>query len=689
MNVLGLHFGRDAGAAVVRDGRVICHIARDRHVRVEHAMTLDLATIERALQTAKINAVDLDFCAITSTQHVELIIDQPNRLAIKLSRHPNDTISSTLERVISQRGASLEKMLKGTLLATVYDESGESSTRQKDYRRFLPEHRTKPRTAFHATGWLEDYVSVVGWDRKATLEQISATNAAAVATSPELRQGFHLPVTVELEGVHIPAAFVHHQLCHAASSFFRSGLSRALVMTHDSFSSSSTYQSGMFYYGDGQHLTPFSPHHLAIGALYENVAHMLGLTDGDPAIDLMSLASQGHPRLFDRRFVGNLHDVGARFNGPYAGAWFDLCRERARAQGYDLGPARVKERAIEPINADIAASTQKLFEETMLAAVEALWGLARSSGIATDSLCLGGSAALNAASNSRIARESPFTRISVSAGCDDSGLAIGAALAAYHNVLDQPRPAMDQHELNSAYLGMTYDDKEIGPALKDRDRTISIQATSSAPESAARDLAAGKIVGWFEGRSEIGPFALGHRAILGDPRHESTVEQINRIAGRASWQKLGAAVLETEVNDWFGAGPSVASAGLFSGYVRGAAMSTLGLGQVRIQTVAPEAGDFYHLLRAFHVLTQTPLVINAPLKPAGEPLIETPDEAVRFFAASELDALYIDGYRISRRAEAMTVSKAPAKKPGRSTTPNKTVRTAGRAKARSGRRAAK
>ncbi|MSO74862.1 MAG: hypothetical protein EXQ99_06945 [Alphaproteobacteria bacterium] len=241
MNVLGLHFGRDAGAAIVRDGRVVSHILRGRHIRVANAMTLDLATIERALNAAKIKVSDLDFCAITSNQYVELIIDQPDRLAIKLTRHPNDTNPSTLERAIAQRGASLDKMLKASLLQTVYGNSGENSVRQRTYRRCFPEHGSKPREAFHVTGWLEDYVSVTGWDRKATLEQIAHTNAAAIAASDELRCGFHLPVTITLDGISIPGAFIHHQLCHAASSYFRSGLACALILIHDSYSSGATY----------------------------------------------------------------------------------------------------------------------------------------------------------------------------------------------------------------------------------------------------------------------------------------------------------------------------------------------------------------------------------------------------------------------------------------------------------------
>ncbi|MSO74860.1 MAG: hypothetical protein EXQ99_06935 [Alphaproteobacteria bacterium] len=328
-----------------------------------------------------------------------------------------------------------------------------------------------------------------------------------------------------------------------------------------------------------------------------------------------------------------------------------------------------------------------MFEETMLAAVEALTGLARSSGLEVGALCLGGSAALNAPSNSRIARESPFTQVSVSAGCDDSGLATGAALAAYHNVLDQPRPTTDPHQPAAAYLGLPYDEVAIGAALEEFDTPVTVQTISDAPESAARDLAAGNVIGWFEERREIGPYVLGHRSILANPRLEGTLERVNKITSRETWQPLAASILETEATDWFAGAPISSPAWLFAGIVRSVGVPAFGQGRVRYQTIVPATGDLYHVLRAFYVLTQMPLVASAALKTADEPLIETPLEALKFFAASELDALYLGGYRIAHRAAVKATGKAAAKKAKSS--PTKTARTTGRAQARPGRRASK
>lgn len=664
MNILGLHFGLDAGASVVKDGRVVCHVVRERRTRVKHAMTLDLETIERALSGAGLSADDIDFCAITSTQNVELIIDQPERLKIALKRHPNDTSPSTLDRVIRAQGVEIERLLKSSLLATVYDEASTNSLAHKAYRDFYPECRSRKREDIRSTGWLDDYLSVNGWERKSTLAQLAITNAGAAAANDELRGGFHLPVSIELDGRSMPGCFLHHHLCHAASSFYQSGFTRAMILTHDGFSNGAGYHGGMYYYGDGRRLTPLAPHHLAVGVLYDVVGYNLGLGDHGTAGKLMGLAAWGKPRFFDRRFVGNWYDAEARFKGHYANAWLAHCRQQAGKMGYDRSAAAVKERMTDPINVDIAASTQKLFEETMLAAVEALGGMAHASALVTENLCLSGGAALNCPANSRIAREGPFARVFVEPACDDSGLAIGAALAAYHNVLGQERTPAETALPATAYLGAPPDDAEIAAALTDIDPGLTVQAISDAPERAARDIAANRVVGWFEGRSEIGPRALGHRSILADARDPANWQRVNRIKGREAWRPFAPAVLETEAADWFVGAPLPSPYMLFSATVRSSAVPAITHrdGSARLQTVDESCGDFFHLLRAFYVLTKVPLVMNTSFNGPGEPIVETPADALRFFAASELDALYLGGYRVVRRAAAKAAEKAPAKK---------------------------
>jgi carbamoyltransferase len=352
----------------------------------------------------------------------------------------------------------------------------------------------------------------------------------------------------------------------------------------------------------------------------------------------------------------------ARFKGHYAHAWLAHCRETASQKGYDLTALGVKERMTDSVNADFAASTQKLFEETMLTAVETLGRMAGASGLKTDNLCLSGGTALNCPSNSRIAREGPFRRVFVEPACDDSGLALGAALAAFHNVLDQEPPAAKRRATASAYLGAPLGDTGIAAALAELDPTLTMQAISDAPERAARELAANKVIGWFEGRSEIGPRALGHRSILADPRDGANWARVNRIKGREAWRPFAPAVLESEAAEWFVGAPLPSPYMLFTATVRSSAVPAITHkdGSARIQTVDESCGEFFHLLRAFYVLTKVPLVLNTSFNGPGEPIVETPGDALRFFAASELDALYLDGYRVARRARAAKATPTEA-----------------------------
>ena len=171
-------------------------------------------------------------------------------------------------------------------------------------------------------------------------------------------------------------------------------------------------------------------------------------------------------------------------------------------------------RITEPINADIAASTQLLFEETYLAAVRSLGKMLAGGGMTTKNLCLSGGTALNCPSNSRVWREGPFENVFIEPTCDDDGLAIGTSLHLYHNLLDHPIAASDTPA--TAYLGGADGDEVLAAALAADG--IASETRDDPAKAAANDLLADKIIGWFEGKSEAGPRALGHRSILADVR---------------------------------------------------------------------------------------------------------------------------------------------------------------------------
>ena len=329
----------------------------------------------------------------------------------------------------------------------------------------------------------------------------------------------------------------------------------------------------------------------------------------------------------------------------------DHCLGLARGMGYDLEPLGDPSRARAPINADVAASTQKVFEETYLLAADVLAKVIGRMGLHTDNLCLSGGCALNCPTNSRIFRESRFRRMFVEPGCDDSGLAIGAAGWLYHNVLDQPRLPRAPNTPASPYLGVEIGGDAILAALQAAGDAVRFTVCPDAAQAAADDLAADRLIGWFEGRSEIGPRALGHRSILADPRQAANWARVNALKGRETWRPFAPAVLESEVEKWFLGTPSSSPYMLFTGIVRSHDLPAIthADGSARVQTVDRSCGEFFRVIECFFSRTGIPIVLNTSFNGPGEPIVETPQEAVRFLSQSALDALYIDGMRVVRR----------------------------------------
>ena len=537
-------------------------------------------------------------------------------------------------------------LLVHSLLEILYHPDHAGTYLHRQYGHAFPEYRNRLRSAFTAHGTLDTYVNSPSWPG-ATFSQIAASDYSPILTNDSVRQGFHYPVTVHLGGQTLPGYFVAHHPAHAASVFYASGFDRAAILTHDGFANGLGYLSGMFFWGEGHRIRPITPHHLAIGGLYEEVGIRLGLGDVGPSGKLMGLAGYGQPRFFDRRFVGNQHDwIAARVD---ADVWMNHCLGLAREMGYDLEPFGDPARVRAPINADIAASTQKVFEETYLLAADALGKVIGRMGLRTNSLCLSGGCALNCPSNSRLLREGRFPQLFVEPGCDDSGLAVGAAMWLYHNVLDHSLPPRRPTHA-SPYLGIEMTSAAIMSALHAASDAVQWTACPDAAQSAADDLAADRVIGWFEGRSEIGPRALGHRSILADPREGANWARVNAIKGREAWRPFAPTVLEAEAEKWFLGLPASSPYMLFTGFVRSYDLPAIthADGSARVQTVDPSCGEFYRVIESFFAKTGVPVVLNTSFNGPGEPIVETPQDALRFFAQSKLDALYIGGMRVVR-----------------------------------------
>ncbi|MBM3524689.1 MAG: carbamoyltransferase, partial [Alphaproteobacteria bacterium] len=645
--------GHDAGAVVLRDGRLASIVLRERLSRVKHAMSLDRATIERALADAGVSAAEIDACAICSTQLTELIVQERGYLTIELAPHADHERPGYFAELLATSRVDVRTLLRGSAASLLYDKPADYPRERHAVSRYFPEYRHIARDQLFELGWLDTYVTLDPWKRRAGLAELATSDLRACVETDASRFGFHYPVTVRLGGRALPGYFINHHLAHAASAYYPAPFESAAILTHDRFSSGATYHGGMFYFAAGHRLFPLTPHHLVLGSIYEETAVALNLGISDAAGKLMGLAPYGKPAFHDARFVGNWNDLNARGLTNAHENWLSHCGAAGRSGGYDMSAFRDTARMTAPFNADVAASTQLMFEETMRAAVTAFRGCLEASGLATNALCLSGGTALNCPANSAIFRSGDFARLFVPPWCDDSGLAAGAALALYHSILDQPLPSAAVRSANaSPYHGSSNPAASAAEVLRASSGDYVIERPGDWAASAAAELAADRVIAWFEGRSEIGPRALGHRSLLADPRQRANWARVNEIKRRESWRPFAPAVLAETAADWFEGAPDPSPYMLFTAVVKRpdavAAIAHVD-GSARLQTVDAQCGDFRRLLESFAARTGVPVLLNTSFNGPGEPIVETVHDALRFLSSTALDTLYIEGWRVTRR----------------------------------------
>lgn len=236
--------------------------------------------------------------------------------------------------------------------------------------------------------------------------------------------------------------------------------------------------------------------------------------------------------------------------------------------------------------------------------------------------------------------------------CDDSGIAVGAALAVHHNILGHPLPD-SRPAWSSPYLGPIHPYGEVIEAFTAAGDAINVERCKDAADQAAQDLAESKIVAWYEGGSEAGPRALGHRSLLADPRDKDMWDRVNQVKGREAWRPLAPVVLEEHAADWFSGVALPSPYMLFNADVRSVGISAVTHvdGTARIQTVNDSSGDYFKLVSGFHQRTGVPVLLNTSLNSPGEPIVESPAEAVGFLLRSRVDVLYLSGHRVTRSIE--------------------------------------
>jgi carbamoyltransferase len=468
-----------------------------------------------------------------------------------------------------------------------------------------------------------------------------------------------------------PLFFTEHHLAHAASAFFPSPFERAAVLCLDGVGEWATTS---LWRGEANRLDPQwsidFPH--SLGLLYSAFTYYTGFKVNSGEYKLMGLAPYGEPRyanLIRDHLIDLKPDGTFRLDSSYFNYAAGLTMTSGRFDGLFGGPPRPAEAELTQREMDLASSIQQVTEEVVMR-------LARTARkeLGTDYLCLAGGVALNCVANGKLLRESGLRDIWVQPAAGDAGGAIGAALAAWHLRHNGPREALEGDRMSGAFLGPEFSSDEIRRQLDAAGAIYHRCDEADLLERTARALADGAVAGWFQGRMEFGPRALGNRSILGDPRNPRMQSVMNlKIKYRESFRPFAPAVLAERVSDYFQldrpspymalvaevrenlrAAPEPGDERLFGiaklHRLRSSIPAVTHVDySARIQTVHHETNPRFHrLLSRFEALTGCGVLVNTSFNVRGEPIVCTPEDAYRCFINTEMDYLAAGDYLIAK-----------------------------------------
>jgi carbamoyltransferase len=473
--------------------------------------------------------------------------------------------------------------------------------------------------------------------------------------------------------------FTEHHESHAASAFFPSPFESAAILTVDGVGEWATATIGR---GRGNRIELLQelrfPH--SLGLLYSAFTYFCGFRVNSGEYKLMGLAPYGQPKYVDLiydKLIDLKPDGSFRMNQSYFNYAAGLTMTSAKFDRLFGGPPRQPETPLTEREMDLAASVQVVTEDIMLRMAQHARELTGEA-----NLCLAGGVALNCVSNGKILKKRIFDDLWIQPAAGDAGGALGTALFIWHQLLGNERKPEADDSQSGTLLGPAYDDDEIESILKRLGAAYDRYDDEELYDQVADLLADEKVIGWFQGRMEFGPRALGSRSILGDARSPRMQSVMNlKIKFRESFRPFAPAVLEEYVDEYF-----QVPAGQQSPYMllvaplaedkrlpaSEAAETLTGIDKLkvcrsqlpaithvdfsaRIQTVDPRRhGKKYHLIKRFHAKTGCPVVINTSFNVRGEPIVRTPQEAYRCFLATNIDALVLGNcvLRKERQAQA-------------------------------------
>lgn len=457
--------------------------------------------------------------------------------------------------------------------------------------------------------------------------------------------------------------FTEHHQAHAASAFYPSPFNEALILTMDGVGERTTTSVSKGSHNTIEILKEIHfPH--SIGLLYSAFTYYLGFKVNSDEYKVMGLAPYGKP-LYKEVIYGHLIEVKPDGSFKLNMAYFNYCTgltmTNKRFNRLFGALPRQPDEEISSFHMDIACSIQEVTEEIVLKIAQHVYREYHSK-----NLCLAGGVALNCVVNGRLLLESGFENIWIQPAAGDAGGALGAAYAVYYDYLKNKRivSRTGKDSMKKALLGPLFTSSQIKAALAEYNMSYHEIADGLFLDELAKLIASGKVIGWFNGRMEFGPRALGSRSIIADPRSESMKSLVNKkIKFREAFRPFAPAVMEEHAHEYFDlkvSSPYMLITALVSrrqqlgdennsesqhGFHRlKQKFSTISAvthinNSARVQTVSNAEADFYQLIKSFHRITGCPMVINTSFNVMNEPIVCTPEDAIRCFLNSGLDVL--------------------------------------------------
>ncbi len=476
--------------------------------------------------------------------------------------------------------------------------------------------------------------------------------------------------------------FPEHHLSHAASAFYPSPFEKAAIVTVDGVGE---WATASICLGEKSSITALKELHFphSLGLLYSAFTYYLGFRVNSGEYKLMGLAPygqvdsrqvEGYVKTIKEELVQIMEDGSIWLNQKYfnyaTGLRMVKDKKWAALFGFDR---RDSEAEIEQHHSNLAYAIQQVTEEVIIK-------MAREAKRLTDAdyLCLAGGVALNCVANGKLLEENLFKEIFIQPAAGDAGGAIGAALAGYHIAFDKERKVEETDAMQGAFLGPEYGDKEIELAAKKHQASYSYyESFEELTQKVATFIAEGEVVGWFQGRMEFGPRALGNRSILGDARNKEMQKKLNlKIKYRESFRPFAPSVLAEDVSSYFNLkcpspymllvaqvdkgqlyevpdnyGQLPLMERLYIERSRVPAITHIDF-SARIQTVHKNTNERYHaLIEEFKKQTGTGVIVNTSFNVRGEPIVNNPEDAYRCFMRTEMDYLVMGNYLFEKRSQ--------------------------------------